>query len=203
MDDTCRITYTEGASTFEINTGKKIYYLTADSSATIDDWIRVLQNVQRRNATKLLMSRNDQKPTIQGWITKVKNGHTKKCWCILLGKMFLYFKSPGELNPLGHISMRDARIEEVDHISDSDSDEHDDPSQSQSKMTIAIFPTLQGPTYLILPSKQDRDNWLYHLTVVSGGGPHIGTQYEQLVQKLMETDGDPSVYMVLKFSRSV
>lgn len=43
-----------------------------------------------------------------------------------------------------------------------------------------------------------QDNWLYHLTVVSGGGPNAGTQYEQLVQKLMELDGDPS-----KFSHNV
>lgn len=28
--------------------------------------------------------------------------------------------------------------------------------------------------------------------MVSGGTPHVGTQYEQLIQKLMETDGDPS-----------
>lgn len=62
----------------------------------MDDWIRVLQNVQRRNATKLLLSRDDQKATVQGWVTKVKNGHAKKCWCVLLGKMFLYFKAPGE-----------------------------------------------------------------------------------------------------------
>ena len=33
---------------------------------------------------------------LQGWLTKVKNGHSKKLWCILLGKMFVYFKSPGE-----------------------------------------------------------------------------------------------------------
>jgi pleckstrin homology domain-containing family H len=43
LDEACRITRAEGASTFEINTGKKIYYLTADSNATMDDWIRVLQ----------------------------------------------------------------------------------------------------------------------------------------------------------------
>lgn len=96
LDDLCRIVRAEGASTFEIDTGKKVYYLTADSNATMDDWIRVLQNVQRRNATKLLLSRDDQKPTVQGWVTKVKNGHAKKCWCVLLGKMFLYFKAPGE-----------------------------------------------------------------------------------------------------------
>ncbi|XP_055545921.1 uncharacterized protein CG43867 isoform X5 [Wyeomyia smithii] len=194
LDEACRINRAEGASTFEIDTGKKVYYLTADSNATMDDWIRVLQNVQRRNATKLLLSRDDQKPTVQGWVTKVKNGHAKKCWCVLLGKMFLYFKAPGETNPLGQINMRDARVEEVEHVSDSDSEEREDAAQSQARLTVAIYPQHQGvgPTYLILPGKQERDNWLYHLTVVSGGGPNAGTQYEQLIQKLMETDGDPN-----------
>ncbi|XP_055915617.1 uncharacterized protein CG43867 isoform X3 [Eupeodes corollae] len=192
LDEVCRINRAEGASTFEIDTGKKVYYLTADSNATMDDWIRVLQNVQRRNATKLLLSRDDQKPTVQGWVTKVKNGHAKKCWCVLLGKMFLYFKAPGETNPLGQINMRDARVEEVEHVSDSDSEEREDAAQSQARLTVSIYPAHQGPTYLILPGKQERDNWLYHLTVVSGGGPNAGTQYEQLVQKLMETDGDPN-----------
>lgn len=95
-------------------------------------------------------------------------------------------------NPLGQINMRDARVEEVEHVSDSDSEEREDIGQSQARLTVAIYPAHQGPTYLILPGKQERDNWLYHLTVVSGGGPNAGTQYEQLVQKLMETDGDPS-----------
>lgn len=103
LDEQCRITKADGASTFEINTGKKVYYLTADSNGTMDDWIRVLQNVQRRNATKLLLSRDDQKPTVQGWVTKVKNGHAKKCWCVLLGKMFLYFKVPREMVCTTHI----------------------------------------------------------------------------------------------------
>ncbi|XP_068154934.1 uncharacterized protein CG43867 isoform X9 [Drosophila tropicalis] len=190
LDEACRINRAEGASTFEIDTGKKVYYLTADSHATMDDWIRVLQNVQRRNATKLLLSRDDQKPTVQGWVTKVKNGHAKKCWCVLLGKMFLYFKAPAETNPLGQINMRDARVEEVEHVSDSDSEEREDAAQDQARLTVAIYPAHQGPTYLILSGKPERDNWLYHLTVVSGGGPSAGTQYEQLVQKLMETDGD-------------
>jgi pleckstrin homology domain-containing family H len=91
--------------------------------------------------------------------------------------------------------MRDARVEEVEHVSDSDSEERDEPqSQSQARLTVAIYPENQGPTYLILNGKQERDNWLYHLTVVSGGGPNSGTQYEQLIQKLMEIDGDPSKF---------
>ncbi|XP_014300263.1 uncharacterized protein CG43867 isoform X3 [Microplitis demolitor] len=189
LDDICRINRAEGAATFEISTGKKTYYLTADCIATMEDWIRVLQNVQRRNATKLLLSREDNKPTIQGWLTKVKNGHAKKCWCVLIGKMFLYFKCPSDTNPIGQINMRDARVEEVEHVSDSDSEERD--AECPHERTIGIFPTHQGPTYLLMPHKQDKDNWLYHLTVVSGGGPNAGTQYEQLVQRLMETDGDP------------
>ncbi|KAJ1528437.1 hypothetical protein ONE63_006849 [Megalurothrips usitatus] len=187
LDEICRINRAEGAATFEISTGKKTYYLTADSIATMEDWIRILQNVQRRNAAKLLLSKDDNKPTIQGWLTKVKNGHARKCWSVLLGKMFLYFKSPTDTNPIGQINMRDARVEEVDHVSDSDSEEQDTDG---ADLTIGIFPTHQGPTYLLMPSKQEKDTWLYHLTVVSGGGPNAGTQYEQLVQKLMETDGD-------------
>uniref|UniRef100_A0A0C9RTG8 CG42248 protein n=1 Tax=Fopius arisanus TaxID=64838 RepID=A0A0C9RTG8_9HYME len=190
LDEVCRINRAEGAATFEIATGKKTYYLTADCIATMEDWIRVLQNVQRRNATKLLLSREDNKPTIQGWLTKVKNGHAKKCWCVLIGKMFLYFKCPSDTNPIGQINMRDARVEEVEHVSDSDSEERD--AECPHERTIGIFPTHQGPTYLLMPQKQEKDNWLYHLTVVSGGGPNAGTQYEQLVQRLMETDGDPS-----------
>lgn len=81
-------------------------------------------------------------------------------------------------------------MEEVEHVSDSDSEERD--AECPHERTIGIFPTHQGPTYLLMPHKQDKDNWLYHLTVVSGGGPSAGTQYEQLVQRLMETDGDPS-----------
>ncbi|XP_035729836.1 uncharacterized protein CG43867-like isoform X2 [Vespa mandarinia] len=190
LDEVCRINRAEGAATFEIATGKKTYYLTADCIATMEDWIRVLQNVQRRNATKLLLSKEDNKPTIQGWLTKVKNGHAKKCWCVLIGKMFLYFKCPNDTNPIGQINMRDARVEEVEHVSDSDSEERD--AECPHERTIGIFPTHQGPTYLLMPHKQDKDNWLYHLTVVSGGGPSAGTQYEQLVQRLMETDGDSS-----------
>lgn len=195
IDEECRISKVEGAPTFEINTSKKTYYLTADSNAVIEDWVRVLQNVQKRNAAKLLLlNKNDQqhKPTIQGWATKVKNGHSKKCWCVLFGKQFLYFKQPEDATSLGQINMRDCRVDEVEHVSDSDSEEREDPAQSQARLTVAINPTNQGPTYLIFATKQERDNWLYHLTVVSSVGPNAGSQYEQIVQKLMETDGDPS-----------
>ncbi|KAI8432054.1 hypothetical protein MSG28_004573 [Choristoneura fumiferana] len=211
LGEACKISRNEGAATFEIFTGSRTYYLTADSNATMEDWIRVLQlqhfnkslfaicflhllqNVQRRNATKLLLSKEDNKPTIQGWLTKVKNGHAKKSWCVLIGKMFLYFKSPGDQNPTGQINMRDARVEDVEHVSDSDSEEKNDDARNH--LTVAIYPqhhVAGGPTYLLFESKADKDSWLYQLTVVSGAGLGQGSHFEQLVQKLMETDGDPN-----------
>lgn len=53
--------------------------------------------------------------------------------------------------PAGQINMRDARVEEVEHLSDSDSEERD---SEQPDLTIGIFPTNQGPTYLLCPGKQ-------------------------------------------------
>lgn len=85
--------------------------------------------------------------------------------------------------------MRDARVEEVEHLSDSDSEEKDGELPD---FTIGIVPTNQGPTYILCPGKQEKDSWLYHLTVASGGGPSTGTQYEQLIHKLMDVDGDPN-----------
>ena len=43
---------------------------------------------------------------------------------------------------------------------------------------------------MIFGNKADKEQWLYHLTVVSGGDPKAGTQFEQLIQKLMEDEAD-------------
>ena len=100
--------------------------------------------------------------------------------------------------------MRDSRVEEVEQISDSDSDECPESSlasggggvgaNEKSEPTVGIFPNhvQQGPTYLIFGNKVEKERWLYELTVVSGGNPKAGTQFEQLVQKLMEEDGNPN-----------
>ncbi len=41
--------------------------------------------------------------------------------------------------------------------------------------------------------QEEKEKWLYHLTVVSGGNPKQGgTQFESLLQRLMEEGGDAS-----------
>ena len=96
LNESCRVSRADGSNTFEIATGTKNYYLTADSQPIMEEWVRVLQNVVQRNALRLLLSREDQKPTLQAWLIKVKHGHSRKCWCVLIGKMFIYFRTPNE-----------------------------------------------------------------------------------------------------------
>lgn len=101
-------------------------------------------------------------------------------------------------NPVGHINMRDTRVEEVSQISDSDSSDPDTPSahhnpSAAEQVTLGIFPNhvQDGPTYLIFNNKFEKEKWLYELTVVSGGNPkNQGTPFEQLVQKLMEDEAE-------------
>lgn len=119
---------------------------------------------------------------------------------MLVGKTFLYFKAPTDQVPQGQINMRDARVEELEHVSDSDSEETECNSMNtaavcrSANLTVGIFPPHEDPTYLLLANKQEKDAWLYQLTIVSGGGAHNGTQYEQMIQKLMEIDGDSSAF---------
>lgn len=47
--------------------------------------------------------------------------------------------------------MRDAKVEEIEHLSDSDSEEQD---TEQPRFTVGIFPTGQAPTYLHFTGKQ-------------------------------------------------
>ena len=95
LDEHCRVSRPDAsAASFEVATAAKTFYLAADAPTHTEEWVRVLQNVVQRNALKLLLSREDQKVTLQGWLTKVKNGHSKRCWCVLIGKMFIYFKTP-------------------------------------------------------------------------------------------------------------
>ncbi|XP_076358962.1 uncharacterized protein CG43867-like [Tachypleus tridentatus] len=189
LNEVCRVNRVEGAATFELCTEKRIYYLTADSATTMEEWIKVLQKVLRRHATRLLLSKEENKATIEGWLTKVKHGHSRRCWCVLIGRIFLYFRTPNDPTPMGQINMRDSRVEEVVHVSDSDEEEEEEMMR-KSEFTVGIFSSHQGPTYLLMTSKQEMDAWLYHLTVVSSGENLAGTQYEQLIARLMEVNGD-------------
>ena len=59
------------------------------------------------------------------------------------------------------------------------------------KGTALDISYVKGEHYVLF-----QDSWLYHLTVAAGGGTgNVGTHYEQLIAKLMESGGDPSKYL--------
>lgn len=56
----------------QLITEKKTFYLTADSPNILEDWIRVLQNIIKVQASGPLTAAPAAKPTVRGWLTKVK-----------------------------------------------------------------------------------------------------------------------------------
>ncbi|XP_031436629.1 pleckstrin homology domain-containing family H member 1 [Clupea harengus] len=208
LNASCCIARGEGGQTFQLITDKKTFYLTADSPNILEEWIRVLQNVLKVQATTPVSMETAVKPTVRGWLTKVKHGHSKMVWCALIGKVFHYYRNQDDKFPLGQLRLREARVEEVDRSCDSDEDyEVGGRGFLSSHCTLVVHPKDQSPTYLLIGTKQEKDTWLYHLTVAAGSSASlkVGTEYERLIGKLLDMDGDADAELwkrqVLCFSK--
>ncbi|XP_061700231.1 pleckstrin homology domain-containing family H member 1 isoform X2 [Syngnathoides biaculeatus] len=195
LNSSCRIVRGEETQTFQLITEKKTLYLTADSPNILEEWIRVLQNLLKVQASSpLSVELTSAKPAVTGWLTKVKHGHSKLVWCCLVGKVFYYYRNPEDKLPLGQLQLRSASVQEVDRSCDSDEDYEAGVRGGflSSHCTLAVKPGDQSPSYLLVRTKQEKDAWLYHLCVAAGGGANlkVGTECEQLIGRLLDADGD-------------
>ncbi|TKC47413.1 hypothetical protein EI555_009446, partial [Monodon monoceros] len=183
LSASCSILRGDNKQTVQLTTEKHTYYLTADSPNILEEWIKVLQNVLRVQAANPLFLQPEGKPTVKGLLTKVKHGYSKRVWCTLIGKTVYYFRSQEDKFPLGQIRLWEAKVEEVDRSCDSDEDyEASGRSLLSTHYTIVIHPKDQGPTYLLIGSKHEKDTWLYHLTVAAGSNNvNVGSEFEQLI----------------------
>uniref|UniRef100_A0A8C5G978 Pleckstrin homology domain-containing family H member 1 n=1 Tax=Gouania willdenowi TaxID=441366 RepID=A0A8C5G978_GOUWI len=196
LNSACCVVRGEGAQTFQLITEKKTFYLTADSPNILEEWIRVLQNILKVQASSLVAMETAAKPTVRGWLTKVKHGHSKLVWCSLVGKVFNYYRNQEDKLPLGQLQIREASVQEVDRSCDSDEDyEAGSRGFLSSHCTIVVQPREQSPTYLLIGTKQEKDTWLYHLGVAAGSSANlkVGTEYERLIGNLLDADGDPEL----------
>ncbi|XP_019374729.1 PREDICTED: pleckstrin homology domain-containing family H member 1 [Gavialis gangeticus] len=194
LNSSCQIVRGEGSQTFQLITEKRTYFLTADSPNILEEWIRALQSILTvQVASSAAVPHSDAKPIVKGWLTKVKHGHSKLVWCALIGKTFYYYRNHEDKCPLGHLHVRESKVEEVDRSCDSDEDyEATGGGLLSSHCTLVIHPPDQSPTYLLIGTKHEKDTWLYHLTVAAGSSSaKVGTAYEQLIGKLLDTEGDP------------
>lgn len=66
-------------SSHQLITEKKTFYLTADSPNILEEWIRVLQNILKVQASSPVTVETAAKPTVRGWLTKVRR---QKLWYI-------------------------------------------------------------------------------------------------------------------------
>ncbi|XP_034537477.1 pleckstrin homology domain-containing family H member 2 [Notolabrus celidotus] len=184
----------DGKQVLQIVTGKRVYYLKADSPNLLDEWLRTLQSVLRLKTASPLFTQPDIRPSMKGLLVKVKHGYSKRVWCALIGKTLFYFRSQEDKFPLGQIKLWEARVEEVDRSKDSDDDlKACGRGLQATPFTIAIHPQEQGPTYLLIENRHEKDSWLFHLSVAAGTSVGtVGTDFEQLVGKLFQLDGDPN-----------
>uniref|UniRef100_A0A8U7MB61 Pleckstrin homology, MyTH4 and FERM domain containing H2 n=1 Tax=Corvus moneduloides TaxID=1196302 RepID=A0A8U7MB61_CORMO len=180
----------DGKQTIQLTTEKRTYYLTADSPNILEEWIKVLQNVLKIQAASPLFVQSEIKPTMKGLLTKVKHGYSKRVWCTLVGKILYYFRN--QEDKVGPLLVSSAKVEEVDRSCDSDEDyEASGRSLLSTHYTVVIHPKDQGPTYLLIGSKHEKDTWLYHLTVAAGStNVNVGSEFEQLLGKLLNVEGD-------------
>ncbi|XP_077395618.1 pleckstrin homology domain-containing family H member 1 isoform X2 [Festucalex cinctus] len=195
LNSSCRIVRGEGAQTFQLITEKKTFYLTADSPNILEEWIRVLQNILKVQASSpVSVEPTSAKPTVTGWLTKVKHGHSKLVWCCLVGKVFYYHRNQEDKLPLGQLPLRSASVQEVDRSCDSDEDYEAGVRGGflSSHCTLVVKPVDQSPSYLLIGTKQEKDAWLYHLCVAAGSSADlkVGTECEQLIGRLLDADGD-------------
>ncbi|XP_068423928.1 pleckstrin homology domain-containing family H member 2 isoform X2 [Clinocottus analis] len=188
------ITRGEGKQVLQVVTGKHVYYLKADSPNLLEEWLQVLQSVLRVKAASPLFTQPDIRPGMKGLLVKVKHGYSKRVWCALIGKTLYYFRSQEDKFPLGQIKLWEAGVEEVDRSRAF----VDDPKAcgrdlQAAPFTITVHPQEQEPTYLLIESCHEKDAWLYHLSVAAGiTVGKVGTEFEQLVGKLFQLDGDPN-----------
>ncbi|XP_016148296.1 pleckstrin homology domain-containing family H member 1-like [Sinocyclocheilus grahami] len=200
LNSSCHIARGEGAQTFQLITEKKTFYLAADSPNILEDWIKVLQNVLKVQASGPISMDKEAKATVRGWLTKVKHGHSKLVWCALIGKVFYYYRNQDDketLEKTGYLLKMGSQVKawkrrwfilrngEILYYK-SPSDMIRKPQGQMELNSSCHIARGEG-------AQTFQDTWLYHLTVAAGSSAslRVGTEYEQLIGKLLDVDGDP------------
>lgn len=110
-------------SSNQLITEKKTFYLTADSPNILEEWIRVLQNILKVQASSQVTVETTAKPTVRGWLTKVRGQklcyinepyiQIFKLWFNCLGNTPINFfcRDGGEKTDTTHIYKLNIRLE--------------------------------------------------------------------------------------------
>jgi len=176
--------------TFEITTPDRTYYLTADNSDEVNDWLRVLRNGLRRFSGARVLSRAGDKTVFSGWVTKAKYGVSKYCWAVLKEKSIIFYQTDVEQAPIGAINLREViNVTPVkEENRDASSTAYDE--EISCKLMIQCLKD-SHPTYFIIAGRSEMELWLHQIqNMCSSSNVNTETDFEQVVTKLMNIDGD-------------
>ena len=56
----------------------------------------MLQNVLKKQAADKVINNGWSREIMKGWLIKTKNGRSRRVWCVLLGKVFMYYRRPSD-----------------------------------------------------------------------------------------------------------
>lgn len=164
--------------------GKKSLLLNSNDSSVIESWITALKEISSRSQRKSIFD-GEIVPSIEGWLTKVKLGHTKKTWCSLMGDNLFFFKGPDETVPFGSINIKQTTVTEV-NLSDSDSDDDPTTNCKSSKYSISIQKIPDPPVYFLCDTREQFDSWMYYFSLCNSDSITCkGTEFEKLVQQIL------------------
>ncbi|CAI5450568.1 unnamed protein product [Caenorhabditis angaria] len=186
-----------------ITSTDKMNFMT-ESEKTTHDWVQIISSTIKATTLRDLASR--QTPidsSINGWLTRVRCGHSKKVFAALVNQKLMFFKNPNDLVPNGgFLCLQGAQIsEKQDGIEDSGSSDEqqsivrggEHPNSRKSNDSLCIQIANEDPVYLVLRGSEEKEKWLYYLKSASGNSSLSGTPFEILVQRMMaESVGNDS-----------
>jgi len=188
LESVSSVSRSERLNTFELKTPTRTYYMTAESPEIVDGWLQALRNNLKRFSGARILAKAGEKTIHEGWVTKVKGGTSRHCWCVLKEKTLLFYKNETEISPWSALSLREiVNIEQVKERSDSYLGEND------GRCTLMLQTLDDGhPTYLVVGSQFELEEWRkLIMTAENGiGNKETETEFENVVTKLMSVDGD-------------
>lgn len=174
--------------------GKKNFLLNSPDIATVESWISVLKEVIYKCQRKSTFG-GESVPSIEGWLTRVKHGHSKKIWSSLMNDNLFFFKGPDETVPFGSINIKQTTVKEVtlsDTDSDGDVDTHSSSNNtSENKFTISIEKDDDSPVYFLCDTREQFDSWMYYLSISnSNASQKNGSNFERLTSQILALSED-------------
>ncbi|CAK8692228.1 unnamed protein product [Clavelina lepadiformis] len=185
------------ASTFQLVSGKRTYYLSADSQQAATDWINALQATIG----------NKKEEITAGWITRTVGGSSCRVWARMLDDTLEYYeREDGVEMPLDRLSLKGCSVEVVQlNVQSPIGASH------QYQRTLPAFDHVivvrrrsesGRDVFLSFETESQKIAWLHKLTLATHStgstaspaletysfDPSAGTEYERLVVKLLQSE---------------